>query len=124
MPRPCSVCSHERRGAIDEALVTGASLQSLACAHGFSERALARLREAHLPQASTEAHQVAEADRGGDLLTRARNLEQVCVAILGRALAVEDLRVALAAVGEAARLLQVQGRLLGQLADVHPAPGW
>jgi hypothetical protein len=56
--------------------------------------------------------------------TRARKLEEVCVGILGRALAAEDLRTVLAAVGGAARLLQVQGRLLGQLAEVHPARWW
>ncbi len=122
MPRPCTVCAHERRREIDQALVGGASVPSLARAHGLSERALRRHRSSHLPQASTEAHQAAEADRGADLLDRARKLEQVAVSILGRALAADDLRTALAAVAEASRLLQVQGRLLGQLAEAQPTP--
>ncbi len=122
MPRRCSVCSSDRRREIDEALVAGASLRSLARGHGLSERALARHREGHLPKATTEAHKVAEEDRGAALLTRARQLEQVCVAILHRALAVGDMRTALAAAAEAGRLLQVQGRLLGRLAEAQPAP--
>ncbi len=122
MPRRCSVCASERREEIDRALVAGEALSALARAHGVSERALSRHREGHLPKAKVEAPEVAEEDRGAALLTRARQLEQVCVAILHRALAVGDMRTALAAAAEAGRLLQVQGRLLGRLAEAQPAP--
>ncbi len=122
MPRRCSVCASDRRAEVDDALVSGASLRALARTHGVSERALARHRDAHLPAASVQARERADGERGDDLLSRARQLERVSVAILQRALAADDLRTALAAVGEAARLLQVQGRLLGQLAEAQPAP--
>ena len=48
MPRPCSVCMHPQRHAIDRALMAGAAFRNIAARFGTSTTAVHRHRHAHL----------------------------------------------------------------------------
>lgn len=48
MPRPCSVCTHPQRQAIDQALIAGAVFRNIARRFGTSTTAVHRHRHAHL----------------------------------------------------------------------------
>ena len=57
MPRPCSICTHPRRSAIDQALTLDrASLRDIARQWRVSKDAIARHRD-HIPQALVKATQ-------------------------------------------------------------------
>ena len=130
MPMKCSVCSHAQRPEIDQALVLGqASIRAIARQFGATKDSLARHR-AHIPAAllkAKEAAEVAQADSLlGDVQTardRGERLYATAEGILERALAAQDLKVALAAIrsaidvmGEARAYLELKGRITGELA--------
>lgn len=67
MPIPCTVCTHPKREAIDEALALGGiSNRQLAARHNLNERAMDRHKKTHLPARilrAVERRQKAEAER-------------------------------------------------------------
>ena len=74
MARPCTICSHARREAIDHDLVAGRPLRALETTYGVSRTALARHKEGHLAEALARA---AEARREADERHGASLLEQL-----------------------------------------------
>ncbi len=67
MARPCSVCAHPERAAIDKALVAGESFRNIAERTGTSVAALSRHRADHLPEVLAKAKQARAAAHGADL---------------------------------------------------------
>jgi hypothetical protein len=66
---------------------------------------------------SAEARGAAERDRGAGLLADTRALHAKAMDLLSQAEAAKDLRTALMAVREAARCVELQGRLMGQIKE-------
>lgn len=60
MPRPCSVCTHPERSAIDKALVAGTALRNIAERYGTSATTLHRHKAEHLPATLARAKQRSE----------------------------------------------------------------
>jgi len=112
MPRTCTVCSHPQRDAIDKALASGESFRGLSAKYRVSEDALGRHKEHHLPATLAQATQAQEVARADNLIDEMRNLQQITMGILSRAGMAGDHRVALQAVGEARRNLELLGKLL------------
>lgn len=112
MARRCSICAHERRGDIDALLLEGAPFRHIASRFGVSTGALQRHKAEHLPAEllkSREAEELASAD---NLLAQLRDLQQRTLRILEAAEgSKEDHLVALRAVGEARRNLELLARL-------------
>ncbi len=129
MPRSCSVCGRPDRGAIDEALVGGASNRSVASLYDVSEAAVRRHKGNHLPAKlvmAQAAEEVAEAD---NLLDQVRDLQRRALAILGKAEEAGELRTALSAIKEARGNLELLAKLLGELDDrpvvnLNISPEW
>ncbi len=132
MPRKCTVCTHEARKAIDEALVQGSSVRSIAGRFGLSKSAVARHAGEHIPQSlvkAAEAEIVASAD---DLLSQVRDLHEEARGVLEEAKTKKDLRAANGAIREALRCLSLLGQLVGELetgttvnvANITMAPEW
>jgi hypothetical protein len=117
--RPCSVCTHPERHAIERELVAGAPLDSFSGKFGLSRQAVTRHRDNHLPGAAVaaaEAERAAQrAEEGEDLVAISRALRNKAIDLLHRAEQSGDLRVALAGVREAGRLLETQARLEGKI---------
>ena len=69
MPRPCSICTHPDRAAIDQGLVAGEPIPRYSAVYRVSEDALTRHKRAHIPallaraQAVETAHGAALAEQ-------------------------------------------------------------
>ena len=129
MPRPCSICAHPDRAAIDRALVAGEPFRGIARTYRVSEDAVARHRESHLPEKLAKAEAAAEVAEATDLLREVRALRSKAYALLLKAEAAGDIRTALAGVREARGCLELLAELEGEL-DRRPtinllvAPEW
>ena len=115
MGRTCTICRDERREEIDLALIAGDPYRTIAKTRRLSEAAMFRHKKNHLTQAlvrSKKAQEVVQSDR---LMDRLRQLHAETMGILREALDTDDNRLALQAVGRAAKLLELEARLLGEL---------
>ncbi len=119
VPRRCTVCDHQERHGIDEALVSGTPYRSVAKRFGLSESAVYRHKSEHLPAHLLKAKEVEEAARADDLLEQVRHLQAHALDILERAEKAGDLRTALAAISQARGNLELLGKLAGEL-DERP----
>jgi hypothetical protein len=97
--------------AIDRALVAGEPAEKIARYRSLSPAAVKRHRSEHLPKALAQAQEARDAARADDLLSEARRLKEVTMALLGRAVQANDLRTALLAVREARGNLELIGKL-------------
>jgi len=113
MSRVCSVCQHPERESIDRALINGASVRDLAGRYTppLSKTAIQRHKESHLPETLTKAREAAEASHGDDLLKQVRVLQHQTLRILQAAVITQDLRVALAAIGQARGNVELMAKL-------------
>lgn len=139
MPRPCSICTHPERAAIDKALASGAPLRGVARTYFGSEKAedaLGRHKAEHLPAtiAKAAAAQQVEDARGAvaqglDVVAQLRALNNVTLQVLHEARVRHDGELALKAVDRVQRQIELQAKLLGDL-DERPqvniliAPEW
>jgi len=122
MARPCTVCAHEEREAIDSCLVGGVPYRTISKRHeGVSPSSLSRHR-AHVTAAiiplgsGTETGTRAD---GGTLLAQLRGLYSRVEGILSRAEADGRPSTALAAIKEARAILETVARVTGEL-DERP----
>src|SRR5690348_12763617 len=117
--RPCTICTHPKRAEIDKALLDGVALRKIASAYGTTPQSVIRHRDAHLKrllQAAAAEEQRQEAALGSDLLDQAKHLQKAALGFMTQAYRAGDLRTALAGVREATRLLELQGKLMGEIA--------
>jgi hypothetical protein len=119
MPRSCTVCEHQDREAIDEALVGGASNRSLASLYDVSEAAVRRHKANHLPARLVMAQAAEEVAQADDLLDQMQDLQARTLAILEAAESTNQHRTALSAIREARSNLELLAKLLGEL-DERP----
>jgi len=129
MPRTCSVCSHTDRSSVDKALISGESYRDIARRFRVSKDAVARHKDEHLPAALLTAQEAVEATQADsllgqlrDLLTRADDQYALARGIVGKAVAVDDLRAATAAlqagngaIREARSCLELLAELEGEI---------
>lgn len=129
MPRSCTLCNHPDRGAIDEALIGGASNRSVASVYDVSEAAVRRHKANHLPAKLVLATAAAEVAQADNLLEQVRTLQGRAYGILDRAEGAGDLRTALGAIREARGNLELLAKLLGELDErpvlnLNVSPEW
>ena len=143
MGRKCSVCIRTDRALIDEATLSpSASIREVAERFGLSYSAMARHCENHLPQLMSKAledrkakgehelfdehpptppaikeHEEHELELGGKLLDKVLDLETKTKEILTDAMNTKSLKTALMAIGRAADLIELQGKLVGKLKE-------
>jgi hypothetical protein len=115
VPRRCTVCAHPERDAVDAALIARQPFQHIVARFGLSTSALVRHHDDHLPAAMAKSARAAEISRGDDLIDRVIMLAQETQAVLDRSKEAHDDAMVLRAVGQAAKLLELQGQLLGRL---------
>jgi len=114
--RPCTVCGHAQRQEIDRLLLTGnVSVETIATEFGVHWRALYRHKDKHLLQTlglAPKASALADAD---SLLSQLTDLQERTLAILAAAEHGDDKGLALKAITEARRNLELLGKLAGEL---------
>ncbi len=129
MPRTCSVCGHEKRAEINEALLADEPYRHIASRFGTSTGALQRHRADHLPVHLVKAQDAAEVAHADNLLEQVKSLQARALTILGKAEQAGDLRTALTGVREARACLELLAKLSGELqqegtVNVLVAPEW
>jgi hypothetical protein len=117
MPPTCSICRHAERAAIEEQHIKGTSLREIAKLHsGTTPWSLARHFK-HIPAiiAKTTAHEAAQNAATGKLPARVEDLIVEAQKILAGAKKEKQWSPALAALRENRALLELLGRLSGEL---------
>lgn len=115
MPRTCSICTHERREAIDRAIVDVEPYRSIAERFGVSIGAIARHKAGHLPSTLAKAREAEEVARADDLVGRLMELNRETWAVLREARRVGAAELALKAIARAEKQIELQAKLLGEL---------
>jgi len=113
--RPCSVCVHARRPEIDKALLEQATLESLAGVYGMSVASLCRHRQRHVPALLRQAKRAEVVAQAGTLFDQVEGLRDRALGILGKAEGAGSLAVALTAIREIRGILELLGKLAGDL---------
>jgi hypothetical protein len=119
VPRSCNICTHPKREAIDEALVSGVAFPSLVAEYRVSKDSLSRHKANHLPAKLVMAQAAEEAAQADTLLEQVRVLQCRALDILDKAEEAGELRTALGAIREARGNLELLAKLLGEL-DERP----
>jgi hypothetical protein len=112
MSQVCTVCRHHERSEIDEALLVGDPLRSIADHFGLSKTAIMRHKADHLPEALTKAKVAAEVLSADVLLNRIEELRQETLGVMRQAKKEGDARILLAAIGR----MEGQLRLVAEMA--------
>ena len=125
MARQCSICTHDKRDAIDQALIVGTGYRKIAERFGVSPAALSRHLRRHLV-ALLAGRQEVDAD---NLLGQVANLQRQAQVIKDKAEATGDLKTTLQGIRELCRIIELLAKLRGEL-DTRPvvnvllAPQW
>lgn len=117
MPRTCSICGHPKRTEIDAALLRSDTLRNIAARCTVSVGALIRHRERHLPVTLAHAREARETEMGEGLMGEATKLRARAFRILEAAEKAGQLDTALKAIRELRGILELLGKLDGQLAE-------
>jgi hypothetical protein len=129
MPRTCTVCSHDQRGAIEQEIAATTSAQKISALFRVSPDAVQRHKAEHLPKTLTEARKADDDERALDVVKQLRVINGVSLQILNEARQGKDPQTALKAVDRIHRQIELQAKLLGQLGDrpqinLLMAPEW
>jgi hypothetical protein len=120
MPPTCTVCRLPNRQEVEEAILAGTPLRNIAERFGTSLGALHRHKEGHLPAKLVKAAGSREELSGQALLERVLSLSRQAEEILAEARSGKKPGLALAAIGRASALLELQGKCLAAMKIVNP----
>ena|SRR5919112_1358523 len=116
MPQTCTICSHESRDAIEDAVVIHSQAKRrVAAQHGVTEQSLRRHLREHLPALLALARDAERASRADSLLDRIEALQSRTLAILEATEDTNEHRTALAAIREARSNLELIGEVTKEL---------
>jgi len=113
--RPCSVCQHPDRPAIDMMLVNHKPFRAISRQFGLSKAAVLRHHDEHLGETLAKATAAAETARADDLLEQVRALRTKSLQLMLAAEKSGDLRTALAGIREARACLELLAEMSQQL---------
>ena len=117
----CTVCTHEAKEAIDQALVAGGSRRTIANQYGLSDAAVGRHRENHLPTTLVKAAEAQDEAHGSRLLDQAQGLVDEALASMERSKAAGKEKDVLGGIREARHSLELTGRITGELRESRDA---
>jgi hypothetical protein len=120
MPRTCTICRHADRALIDKALLENTPYRHIASQYGTSTTALQRHRAKDLPGTLLQAKEAQVVANGNDLLAQMQDLTVRTMRIYTNAEKSGDPKIALKAIGEMRRNLELFARLMGELESRKP----
>lgn len=123
MPQTCTICRHPEREAIDADLVAGTPYRHIAGRTGTSTASLQRHKERCLSATLVKATEAAEVVHADALLAKVRAIEDEARRLGRKAEQQGDLRAALLACRELARMCELMGRLVGAFHEETHAAG-
>jgi hypothetical protein len=129
MPRTCTICNHPEREAIDKALIDNVAFRRIATLYGLSEASVRRHKGDHLPGELVKSEQAAEIAHADSLIDQVRDLQRQAKTIKDKAEIAGDLKTALVGIRELSRLIELMGKLQGELQEgatvnILVAPEW
>lgn len=108
MSKPCRICTHPEREAIDQAILTDVPYRSITERYGVSNGSIARHKEAgHISQALIQANEVREITRSADLLDMTMSLLNEAQDIVEESRQEGDRRSALDGIGKITNILKL-----------------
>lgn len=120
MARPCTICQHPERDAIDRAVLGFAALSKIAAAYRVSEDALSRHKAAHLAETLKTAKETREVQQAKvveqhaiEVMEQLKIINRSTLTILKEARDVRDHNLALRAIDRVQRQIELQAKLLG-----------
>ena len=113
----CTVCTHEAKEAIDQAIVAGGSRRTIANQYELSDAAVGRHRENHLPGTLVKAAEAQNEAHGSRLLNQSQRLVDEAWASMERSKAAGKEKDVLGGIREARHSLELEGRITGELRD-------
>lgn len=118
--RPCTICGHPERAEIERRLLAGEAYRKCAGTFGTTAQSLTRHRNKCMARsvvvaAEREQQRVVEEHDAG-LLGQVRDLHKKALVLMARAYNAGDLRTAISGISAATKLLELQGKFLGQIA--------
>jgi hypothetical protein len=116
MPRTCTICKHEKREEIDQALVNGESLRNIASRYGTTSGSLKRHKHSHLPQALKDAKQAEIILSSENILEKMQDLHNKTLQIFDDARRRRDDRISISAAREVRENIKL-------LSELTPAQG-
>ena len=127
MARKCVICGDPRVAEIDAALLENTGYREIAKRFEASESAIFRHQARHLPAVLAKAADVrasvSELMAGDNLVQKVRDLEVSANRIATAAEDAGDLRTALIGLREIARIVELMGKLTGQLGGDQATTG-
>ena len=117
MPRTCTICSHPKLSEIDAALLGRESFRNIAKRFGASPSAAYRDQQQHLLGAPVEAKDVTAAPQPDTLIGKIIQLGDEARRLGKKAEDSGDLRGALTAVRELVRIVELLGRIQGEISE-------
>ena len=118
MPRTCTICQHEARTAIEQAVVTGDSYRHIASQFGVSYKAVER-HKSHILAPVTEAREAEVTSQALNVVAQLIAINDAAQEILAEARQTKDADIALKAIDRIQRQIELQAKLLGDL-DERP----
>lgn len=118
VPKLCTICTHPKAEALDQALLTGEPVSAVAHRFGVSRDALNRHKEKHLQRLLTNsiaARNEHALDYGADLNDQVTMMRRKAESLMATAEADNDIRGAVMALREMGRLAELQAKLIGLL---------
>ena len=115
MPRVCTICSHERRDAIEDAFIGGTAKRRIASQFGVTERAVRHHVREHLPALMALARDAERMARADTLLDRLEALQSRTEAILEELEGTDLYFARLGAIREMRRNLDLIGEVTKEL---------
>ena len=117
MAKVCSICRHNDRERIDEALLNSEPYRAIAARTGTSIAALSRHGWQHVPARLVNAKQVAEEIRAESFKERFDAIKRAASAILADALQSGNHGIALQAMARIEKQLNLEAALLTKLSE-------
>ena len=119
MGRKCSICAHESRKKIDKALVApDANLSGISRIFGVSDDALRNhLKGGHVDAKITKAIRAQEVLEADDLLQELQDIQRHQKTIFEEERANEHNKLALEALRDQSRIIELKGRVRGAFKD-------
>jgi hypothetical protein len=118
MPRRCTVCDHPDREKIDAVLaVRSGAIRKIADEYRLAISSVRRHRHAHLPKALEAVSRDIEAHRGDRIIDSVHWLEREARRLAKKAEDQDDLRTALAGLGQVSKAIELRAKIAGEIQD-------
>ncbi|MGA7627649.1 MAG: hypothetical protein WCA60_04090 [Methanoregula sp.] len=114
--KKCCICAHKSRTEIDQEIIRGTSLRTIAKQFGATKSSLYDHQKAgHISASVAKAEEARQIANGEDLLKWTKGLLSKSISYMNKAETAGDLRTAISAIREARGCVELLGQVTGEL---------